>query len=84
MTEVSSKETQLAQVREWIAAAKGRTYKKSDKRRYARLGYDGMQVTMDLSEAEDWISDAKEGTYTLEEAWLTIKQFEALPEFGGF
>jgi len=81
---LSTKADQLSKVREWITAAKGKTYKKRDKRRFARLGFDGMLVTMELSEAEDWISDAPEGTYTLAEAWLTVKQFEDLPEFAGF
>jgi hypothetical protein len=88
MSELPSKELtksqQLAQIREWIAAAKGRTYRKGDKRRYVKLEYDCQGVTMPPSEAEDWIGDADGVTYVMQEVWMTEAQYNKLPEFEGF
>lgn len=79
-----TKESQLAQVREWIESAKGRKYRASDKRRYAKLKYDGQFVIMTPSEAEDWLNDSPDETYVLEEVWMTERQYGDLPEFEGF
>lgn len=79
-----TKDQQLVQVREWIAAGKGRTYKKRDKRRYVNLSLGNQSVTMEPSEAEDWINDGDGNTYEMKEVWMTPKQYEDLPEFEGF
>lgn len=81
---METKENQLAQLREWLAVARTKKYGKRDKRRFARLEYDGAIVTMDLSEAIDWVSDADEGTYTLGSVFMTEAGYEKLPEFEGF
>ncbi len=82
--QASIQEAQLARVREWIASAKDRKYRKSDKRRYAKLSYDGQFVIMTPSEAEVWLDDCWDETYVLDEVWMTEKQYEDLPEFEGF
>lgn len=79
-----TREQQLAQVREWMAAANGRTYRKSDKRRYVKLEYDNQYVTMPPSSAIDWISDSEDATYLMSEVWMTEAQYNKLPEFEGF
>lgn len=83
-TEQLPSDQQLAQIREWIAAAKGKTYKKRDKRRYVKLCLGNQCVTMEPSEAEDWLNDGEDQTYEMSETWLTVKQYEDLPEFEGF
>lgn len=80
----TSRELQIAQVREWMVAANGRTYKKRDKRLFVRLEYDNQSVTMHPSEALDWLSDSEDATYHMMDVWMTQAQFEKLPEFEGF
>lgn len=75
-------EQQISQLSEWIAARPLR-YRKTDKRRYAVLKYDGQSVTMTLEEAIDWIMDAGEA-YELSDSWMTPVEYEELPEFEGF
>lgn len=82
--QMATKEQQLAQVREWMAAASGRTYRKNDKRRYVKLEYDNQHVTMPPSEALDWLEDSPDGTYVMSETWMTEAQYNKLPEFQGF
>lgn len=81
---LSTKAEQIAKVREWIASANGRKYRANDKRRYAKLKYDGSFVIMTPSEAEDWLNDSPDETYVLEEVWMTERQYGNLPEFEGF
>jgi hypothetical protein len=78
-----TKETQLATLNEWIESARKRTYKETDKRRYAKLTYDGSFVIMEPFEAIDWLTDSDE-RYELSEIWMTDDEHEALPEFTGF
>lgn len=59
--------------------------KKRDKRRYVRLSYGKNHCICTPYEAQEIIADADEGTvYEVSEEWLTVDEFEALPDFKGY
>lgn len=56
--------------------------KKRDKQRYVKLTFDGSSCICEPNEAEQMMKDDPE--LTASEVWMTVAEFEALPDFPGY
>jgi len=56
-----------------------------DKKRYAKVKFQGGSFIATHEEAAAFIDDADDpSTYTTTDVWLTPYEFEHMPEFSGF
>lgn len=55
---------------------------KRDKKRYLKIKAEGSSCTVEPSELDSMTEDL-EG-FEVEEVWMTVAEYEALPEFAGW
>lgn len=56
--------------------------KKRDKQRYVKLTFDGSSCICEPHEAEQMVKD--DPSLMPSEVWMTVAEFEALPDFQGY
>lgn len=56
-----------------------------ERREFVKLTYDGSWVIVMPGEEKSFIEESDDPSeYTVERVWMTMRQFEHLPEFDGF